>query len=73
MSTHNLCFEQKYEKKKLFLSENFQFLEVKFSLHLNRSVFVMESSFGAFLITKDAVSSWNQRSLLKNCTDAQGD
>ena len=41
-------------KKKLFLSENFQFLEVKFSLHLNRSVFVMESSFGAFLVTKDA-------------------
>ena len=24
-STHNLCFEQKYEKYKSFLSENFQF------------------------------------------------
>ena len=24
-----------------FLSENFQFLEVKFSIHLNRRVFVM--------------------------------
>ena len=22
MSTHNLCFEQKYEKKSVFLSEN---------------------------------------------------
>ena len=26
MSTHNLCFEQEYEKKSEFLSENFQFL-----------------------------------------------
>ena len=25
----------------VFVSENFQFLEVKFSMHLNRSVFVM--------------------------------
>ena len=41
MSTHNLCFEQKYEKYQRFLSENFQFLEVKFSIYLNRSVFVM--------------------------------
>ena len=24
MSTHNLCFEQKYEKYQRFLSENFQ-------------------------------------------------
>ena len=36
------CFEQKYEKKiSEFLSENFQFLLVKFSVHLNRVVFVM--------------------------------
>ena len=41
MSTHNLCFEQKYEKYLSFLSENFQFLEVKFSIYLNRRVFVM--------------------------------
>ena len=34
-STHNLCFE-------LFLPENFQFLEVKFSIYLTRRVFVME-------------------------------
>ena len=40
-STHNLCFEQKYEKYQSFLPENFQFLEVKFSLYLNRLVFVM--------------------------------
>ena len=36
MSTHNLCFEQKYEEYKNFLSENFHFLEVKFSIYLNR-------------------------------------
>ena len=36
MSTHNVCFEQKYEK----MSE---FLEVKFSIYLNRRVFVMIS------------------------------
>ena len=41
MSTHNLCFEQKYEKYQSFLSENFQFLEVKFSIYLNRRVYVM--------------------------------
>ena len=43
MSTHNLCFEQKYEKYQHFLSENFQFLEVKFSIYLNRRVFIMPS------------------------------
>ena len=45
MSTHNLCFEQKYEKYQNFLSENFQFLEVKFSIHLNRCVFVMHTFY----------------------------
>ena len=41
MSTHNLCFEQKYEKISEFLSENFHCLVVKFSVYLNRLVFVM--------------------------------
>ena len=40
-SNHNLCFEHKYEKYKNFLSENFQFLVVKFSIYLNRRVIVM--------------------------------
>ena len=44
-STHNLCFEQKYEKYQIFLSENFQFLVVKFSIYLNRHVFVMYTRF----------------------------
>ena len=42
MSTHNLCFEQKYEKYQIFLSENFHFLVAKFSVYLNRLVFVMK-------------------------------
>ena len=29
-ATHNLCFEQKYEKCQNFSSENFHFLVVKF-------------------------------------------
>ena len=40
-STHNLCFEEKYEKCQNFLSENFHFLVVKLSIYLNRRVFVM--------------------------------
>ena len=41
MSTHNLCFELKYKKYQNFLSEIFPFLVVKFSIYLNRCVFVM--------------------------------
>ena len=44
-STHNLCFEQKYEKYQSFSSEFFVlFLEVKFSIYLNRRVSVMRVS-----------------------------
>ena len=43
-STHNLCFEQKYEKyQSFFFFQNFQFLAVKFSIYLNRHVFVMHA------------------------------
>ena len=41
MSTHNLYFEQKYRKYQSFSFENFQFLEVKSYIYLNRHVFVM--------------------------------
>ena len=41
MSTYNLCFEQKYKKYQIFLSENFPSLVVKFSIYLNRRVFIM--------------------------------
>ena len=40
---NNLCFEQKYEKYQSFLSEKFQFLEVKFSMYLIRRVLVMQT------------------------------
>ena len=44
-STNNVCFEQKYEKYQNFLSENFHYLVVKFSVYLNRHVFVMTCSY----------------------------
>ena len=52
MSTHNLCFEQKYEKYQNFLSENFPFLVVKFSVYLNRRVFIMIRKFLIFINRK---------------------
>ena len=42
-STNNLCFEQKYEQISEVLSVKFQFLVVKFSIYLNRRVFVMKN------------------------------
>ena len=43
MSTHNLCFEQEYEKYQNFYLKIFIFfLLVKFSVYLNRRVFVMK-------------------------------
>ena len=42
--THNLFFEQKYEKYQRFLFKNFRFSELKFSLYLNNRVFVMVRS-----------------------------
>ena len=45
MNTHNLCFEQKYESYQNFSSENFHILVVKFSIYLNRRVFLMTADF----------------------------
>ena len=39
--------EQQYEKYQNFLCENFQFLEVKFSIYLNKRVFVTPSDMCA--------------------------
>ena len=65
MSTLNLCFKQKYEKYQSFLSENFQFLEMKFSIYLNRRVFVMKIQ--RILIISNSkgpeFSVWNNSSL----------
>ena len=50
-STHDLCFEQKYEKYQIFLSENFHFSVVKFSVYLNRYVLVVKKKiFQALLL-----------------------
>ena len=40
-STHNLFFEQKYEKYQSFYLKIFIFLVIKFSVYLNEFVFVM--------------------------------
>ena len=41
MSTHNHCFEHNFEKISEFFILKFSVLEVKFSVYLNRCVFVM--------------------------------
>ena len=53
-STHNLCFEQKHEYQNFF-SEKFHFLVMKFSVCLNRHVFVMRNPIAvvfAFLLRR---------------------
>ena len=63
-STQNLCFEQKYENYQNFLSENFQFLEVKFSIYLNRHVFVMNSSCVDDLVFYDPFNSLSHTEMM---------
>ena len=63
-STHNLCFEQKFEKYQSFVSENFQFLEVKFSIYLNRRVFIMNYEY-----TGCNVDNFNSLCQLENILD----
>ena len=43
-STHNLSFEQNMKNIRIVLSEHFPFLAVKFSIYLNRRVFVMNKA-----------------------------
>ena len=57
MSTHNLCFEQKYEKYQ-FLFENFLLLEVKFSIYLNRPVFLMVNHGLPFVGSTRFIELW---------------
>ena len=47
-SANNLCFEQKYEKYQIFLSEDCKFLEIEFSIYLNRRVFAMALVMSVF-------------------------
>ena len=47
------------ERKLEFLSENFQFLVIKFSLHLNRLVFVMIPMYLYLnLVIKNVLHLW---------------
>ena len=43
---------------RVFLSENFQFLEIKFSIYLNRRVFVMNEGTSNGVCLQNL---WNQR------------
>ena len=43
---------------RVFLSENFQFLEVKFSIYLNRRVFVMENTHNTVVVQHSKYFSW---------------
>ena len=52
----SICFEQKYKKYQNFLSEKLSFLVVKFSVYLNRRVFVMQNV--KFLIVLREWISW---------------
>ena len=56
MSTHNLCFEQKYEKYQSFYLKIFSFLEVKFSIYLNRHVFVISRALKYYNILMSCYS-----------------
>ena len=42
-----------------FLPEKFQFLEMKFSLYLNRSVFVMTDSIGEMIVSECRLRKWS--------------
>ena len=57
-------FEQKYEKYQRFylriLSENFQLLEVKLSIYLNRRVFVMISNICSLLLSENQFHNLRQ-------------
>ena len=44
MSTHNLCFEQKYKKYQNFYLKTFSFFVVKFSIYLNRIFNIFEQA-----------------------------
>ena len=64
-STNNLCFEQKYEKYQFFFSENSQFLEVKFSIYLNRRVFIFFVSFFYFFDKTYVLSTYKKHHVFR--------
>ena len=64
MSVHNLCFEQKYEKYQNFYL-NTLFLVVKFSVYLNRRVFIMKFYNKICVTTKDSNQPFHPPSMAR--------
>ena len=62
-NTHNLCFEQEYEKYQNFLSENFPFLVVKFSIYLKKVCFGNEINL-CFLVQEVPLGLLNPLTLV---------
>ena len=60
--THNLCFDQKYEKYPNFYLKIFIFRWLKCSVYLNRRVFVMLFSGYAFVLIPGHLLCKRQRS-----------
>ena len=61
--------KKKKKKNQSFLSENLQFLKVKFSIYLNRRVFVIEKiSFRKGFMCKNTKGSHERCLLCKNGT-----
>ena len=68
-STHNLCFEQECEKYQNFLSENVPYLVIKFSIYLNRCIFIMTEML---LKSTHNMFSWrNKKTILSGVTQLQ--
>ena len=69
-STDNLCFEQKYEKYQNFYLKTFSFLVVKFSIYLNRRVFVMSNTLLLRLLLHGPYQAIICIPTCANCTDS---
>ena len=65
MGSDNLCFKHKNEKYQNSLSEKFHFLVIKFSIYLNRNVFIMCQTIKVQKTTKILIHSWKCQVIIK--------
>ena len=65
MSTQNLCFEQKYEKYQNLYLKCFNFLVLKFSVYLNRHIFVMWINFASLAMQNVASEDSDQTARMR--------
>ena len=72
-STHNLCYEQKYEKYQNFSSESFHFMVIQFSIYLNRRVFVMSVCTTALFDQSSQDTLWVAKDPKHQAQDAQAE